>query len=415
VFRRDVDAFSYLTVASALHDARSLEAARADLDGPLVALGGHATDDPGVAGAVVISVLTGGTEQMILDALAPRDAREAALLVTHPRHNSLPTGLEALARLRQDGRTGRIVHLDGRDAAHARLREAVDDLRVADALRRIRIGLVGEPSDWLVASSPAPDAVSASWGPTVVPVHVAELIDASARPPAGTGARLAAAVAGGARGRVEPDDTDIARAASVHPALQTLVARYELDAVTVRCFDLLGALGTSGCVALAALNDAGVVAGCEGDMPSTIAMLWVRMLLGATPWMANPAQADEDGDTLLLAHCTVPRGLVRNYRLRSHFESGLGVAFEGELPEGPVTLVRIGGRELDALWIAEGEAVATQAREDLCRTQLAVQLDRGVVGDLLRTPLGNHVVVAYGHHHARLQTWWESARSPAIG
>lgn len=411
MFRRGVDGFSYLTVASALHDPQALAAAREELHGPLRALGGRDTDDPSVDGALVIAVLTGGTERMILDALASRDPREAALLVTHPRHNSLPAALEALARLRQDGGTGRIVHLDGHDAAGARLRDAVDDVRVADALRQIRIGLVGGPSDWLVASSPAPATVAVAWGPTVVPVPVAELIDASAHAPVGVGAPLAGSVARGATSRVEPDAADLDRAATVHPALQNLVERYDLDCLTVRCFDLLGALGTSGCVALATLNDAGIIAGCEGDLPSTIAMLWTHMLLGATPWMANPAQADEDRDTLLLAHCTVPRSLVRNYRLRSHFESGIGVAFEGELPEGPVTLARIGGRDLDALWLAEGRAVVTPPREDLCRTQLAVELDHGVVGDLLRAPLGNHLVVVYGHHRARLQSWWDSASS----
>jgi len=30
------------------------------------------------------------------------------------------------------------------------------------------------------------------------------------------------------------------------------------------------------------------------------------------------------------------------------------------------------------------------------------------VSDLLRTPLGNHVVMIRGHHAARLTDWWET-------
>ena len=43
---------------------------------------------------------------------------------------------------------------------------------------------------------------------------------------------------------------------------------------------------------------------------STVGMLWARMLLGVTPWMANPAQLETGADTLWLTHCTVPRSLV---------------------------------------------------------------------------------------------------------
>ena len=35
--------------------------------------------------------------------------------------------------------------------------------------------------------------------------------------------------------------------------------------MTVRCFDLLGRIGTTGCLALAILNAEGIPAACEGD------------------------------------------------------------------------------------------------------------------------------------------------------
>jgi L-fucose isomerase-like protein len=51
----------------------------------------------------------------------------------------------------------------------------------------------------------------------------------------------------------------------------------------------LESLDTAGCVALATLNDAGTVAGCEGDVASAVAMLLVRALFDQARWMANPA------------------------------------------------------------------------------------------------------------------------------
>ena len=49
-----------------------------------------------------------------------------------------------------------------------------------------------------------------------------------------------------------------------------------LDACVVRCFDLVTDLRTTGCLALSWLLDQGVVAGCEGDIPATLTMVWAR-------------------------------------------------------------------------------------------------------------------------------------------
>jgi L-fucose isomerase-like protein len=219
---------------------------------------------------------------------------------------------------------------------------------------------------------------------------------------------LSADLSGAAEDSVEPSADDLTAVSRVNAGLRAVVEAERLNAVTVRCFDLVLADQTSGCYALADVTDAGVIAGCEGDVVSTLGMLWANMLLGEMPWMANPASIDEASNSLWLAHCTVPRSLVKSYRLRSHFESGLGVGIQGMLPTGAVTLLRIGGAMLDQLWLAEGAIVATGDAENLCRTQVQVELARGDVRDLLEAPLGNHIVLIYGHHADRLASWWES-------
>lgn len=122
--------------------------------------------------------------------------------------------------------------------------------------------------------------------------------------------------------------------------------------------------------------------------------------------MANPAHVDVSGALLRLAHCTVAPSLSTRYRLLSHFESGLGVGIQGDLAYDEVTLVRIGGADLRRLWLAEGRAVPSRPRADLCRTQLEVRVDRGSVEDLLVDPLGNHVLAVAGRHADRLRRWW---------
>jgi L-fucose isomerase-like protein len=360
---------------------------------------------------VFLLVATGGSEKAILDWWAEHgggspDGR--LRLIAHPGNNSLPSALEVLARLQQDGATGRIFYLRRADDALG-LREIVDavhDDEVRRTLEAARIGLVGAPSDWLVASMPDAVTVKESWGPTLIPLDLDEVVAGLRAAPDAEAEALAGDLAAKAAEIREPTPSDRLDVARVHVALERLVADHRLDALTVRCFDLVLNQKTTGCVALSQLLDDGVVAGCEGDVPCTVGMLWARELIGKTPWMANPAQLDPEKNTLWLAHCTVPRSLVSSYGLRSHFESGLGVGIQGVLPAGPVTLLRIGGSKMDRVWIAEGEILRSGIAENLCRTQAEVRLIAGGrVADLLRAPLGNHLVLVPGRHRERLKSW----------
>ncbi len=101
--------------------------------------------------------------------------------------------------------------------------------------------------------------------------------------------------------------------------------------------------------------------------------------------------------------------MVEDFGLSTHFESGIGVGISGRFAEQPVTLIRLGGAGLDAAWIADGDIVGTSEEPDLCRTQVTVELHDRSVGELLARPLGNHVVLAAGHHRARLERWFDLA------
>ena len=366
---------------------------------------------PDDAAQLFILVATGGTEQVILEVRAARQRTspdEPLFLIAHPGNNSLPSSLEVLARLQQDGAQGRIFYLDGpEDAAGlGEISDALSDISVRRALQRARIGLVGAPSDWLVASSPDASTIRATWGPTVVPIEMEEVVtrleavsDTDIQP------HVNGFIEGAAEVR-EPTPADLGEVARLYVALKGLVADHELEALTVRCFDFVQHQQTTGCFGLAQLTDEGIIAGCEGDLVSTVGLMWAHELLELTPWMANPAQLDPARNTLWLAHCTVPRSLVESYRLRSHFESGLGVGIQGALPTGPVTLLRIGGKKMDRLWLAEGDILRAGEAENLCRTQVEIKLTRGgTVTDLLRAPLGNHLVLVFGHHLDRFQRW----------
>lgn len=393
--------FTYEELASPLHDEAAVATITEPVRTRLDALGGRRgpAGEDGAAPFVIV-VATGGTEQAVLDTARARASAcpgEPVVLVAHPRHNSLPAALEAMARLHQDGGRGRIAYVPDGEADEPG--EALADLVAWHRLRSTRLGQVGEPSDWLTASVPDPDAVRRRWGVDLVPVPMRDVLDHH-RPPA------PGEVPVRWRGVSGPGADEVAAAEALLPTLTGVLDRHGVDAVTVRCFDFLGELRTSGCLALADLNEEGIVAGCEGDVAAAVAMLWVRHRLGSAGWIANPAQVDVDADELVLAHCTIAPSLADDLHLDTHFESGLGVGISGTIAPQPVTLVRLGGPGLDRRWLADGEVVGSGDSPDLCRTQATVRLAPGRVAGLLDAPLGNHLVLVPGHHADRLDRWW---------
>jgi L-fucose isomerase-like protein len=80
----------------------------------------------------------------------------------------------------------------------------------------------------------------------------------------------------------------------------------------------------------------------------------------------------------------------------------------GEFAPGPITVVRVGGNEMERLWLAEGEILHPGDEPDLCRTQVEISLQEGAVSELLQDPLGNHLVMIRGHYAGRIRSWWEA-------
>ena len=406
-----MDTFGYSVIASSLHDRSSVDRITAPLRRQLDAQGGEATgpDEPlDPTRPHVVVVATGGTERAVLDLVRRRHADvpwEPVVLLAHPLHNSLPASIESLARLRIEGIRGRIVQATDRAADAAALADAIADLHALFAMRGSRLGLVGEPSEWLVASVPDRERLRERWGIALVDVDIGDTIGRTR----GLDAAEAQPVAVRFTTKGAPTEETVA-AAALHPALVATIEETGVDAVAVRCFDFITELSTSGCVALAELNDTGVVAGCEGDVASTVAMMFVRALVDQPSWIANPALIDTATNSLLLAHCTVAPSMVDDMELHTHFESGLGIGLRGTFAPGPVTLLRLGGPSLERHWFAEAEIVATGASPDLCRTQVTLHVDdERPVGRLLDDPLGNHLVMVHGHHGDRLERWWQLA------
>ena len=343
----------------------------------------------------LIYVRTGGAEGIFKSLLPEMLAKGIGRyhLLTSGKSNSLAASLEILSYLRQQGLKGEVLH-----GSAAYLQERIHTLETVAAARKklalTRIGVIGQPSDWLISSHADPMAIMDKMGAKLVEVPMEELLHEIA----------------GQAGDDAPADEPMADnvrksypgATQIYHALQVLVNKYELGAFTLRCFDLLTAVGNTGCLALASFNAEGIPASCEGDVPALLSMMIAQALTGCTGFQANPARIDVESGQMLFAHCTVPFNMVENWQYDTHFESGIGVGIHGNLPEGPVTVFKVDGK-LGRHFAAEGTLLRNQYEDNLCRTQVVLQLKPEDARYFLTDPIGNHHIILPGHCKALLE------------
>ncbi len=343
------------------------------------------------AHAIIVGVMTGGSEELVLELAGTAGKDFPVALVAHRTMNSLAASVEALSRLRAEGfRAAQLFLLNKgvRGEVDAFLRAA----RTRRALDGMRLLVIGEPSPWLVHSSVGWEHFAQSLGVEPIKVSLEEVVRRYSSITTREAEKLLKRFEGiEAKG---VGDEDLVKSLRMYLALKGLLKEYSAATLTIRCFDLLK-YGVTACIALSMLNDEGFIAGCEGDVPATLSMATLSLISGSPSFMGNVAWVDESENTLLIAHCTAPVSLGRKYVLRTHFESGLSVAVEAYPRKGEVvTLARLDGRSL-TLRVGTGVVLNdAPVTGNACRTQLLLRLRDA--GRLIREPIGNHYAVVPG-------------------
>ena len=331
----------------------------------------------------LIFIQSGGSENLFLQNLDK--LREPYYLLTNGSNNSLAASLEIMTYITGRGKNGEILHGDV-DYIADRIRTLVMTEKLKKSLSETVFGVMGHPSDWLIASVPAYDEVTKKFGITFKDISLDEVKQEYDRA-AMVNKDLLPGVF---------DDSEKVKALRVFGAFKTIAEKYGLSGFTVRCFDLLKPLATTGCTGLALLNDEGVTAACEGDIAALISMHIVKLLTGQPSFQANPSRITPADNTMVLAHCTIPLAMTGDIRLDTHFESGTGVAIKGYLREEDVTIFRLSA-DLKSFFVSDGKIIKNLDEPDLCRTQILVKFEEDV-SEILKKPCGNHHIVFYGHH-----------------
>ena len=408
---------SIYTLTSLLHDKAAVDASTKEfLEGLGVGYSFKGDDfsDYGTD-LSLIYVRTGGTEGLFKEILPALQglSRQTFLLLTSGKSNSLAASLEILSYLRKRGIRGEVLH-----GSSAYIRSRIEALSKVEDSRRLlehtTLGVVGAPSDWLIASDVDRAVVLDRLGVSLQYIPMKELLEGFSslkdevseswnevmRGLVGAFSPVGELLPVGERSRTTGLPSNVKQAIPgayrIYKALRTIATNYGLSGLTIRCFDLLTAVHNTGCLALARLNSEGIVAGCEGDIPAMLSMMIGRAVTGVSGFQANPSSIDPESGEMVFSHCTVPLNMVSGYGLDTHFESGIGVGIRGHIPEGPVTVFKVAG-DLSRHFVCEGELLRNEAKPDLCRTQVVLRLPAEASRYFLTDPIGNHHIILPGH------------------
>ena len=439
-------------ISSSLHNITELSQKRMEVIEALKALGdvsifkNSSPASCGIESATgeivnVAYILTGGTESLFIKLFGENCSRLGNItIISDAYHNSLAASQEICTWLYNNGVQHRHIHipLHSPDATLNRLPtllcaespapqrtechsevaatsaeaataeaagiEAASADALVKALGGCTIGLIGEASPWLIASGIDKEALCKRCGVSFREISIGTLADEYLKYrelwknhtlSAGARAELDEVLCRFSCS-LEGDRTteDLSDAAIMYLALASICKEEHLDAVTVKCFDLLSSCKTTACLALALLNDNGIIAGCEGDIPSICTMLAIYKALGRPSFMANPASIDSDNLSIDFAHCTIPTAMVENCTLPSHFESGIGIGINGELPLGNYTLCKLSGKTLERSLICNGRLVKGEYLSNRCRTQVRFIFESKAEFDAFcKARVGNHVIL----------------------
>ena len=351
-------------------------------------------------GATMVLVGSGGVEEMVkahIDRLPPY-----VVLIADGLKNSLAASLEILSWMRLNGRQGRVLH-----GPTSFIMQGIDDYAHASqavtCLRGMRVGVIGKPSGWLIASNVDYRLMRERWGIEMVDVSLDEVVKGYEAVADDQVQDITDDFLNRAFGILEPTRDEVVKAMRLYRSVKGIVERYGLNAFTLNCFDLIPTTRTTGCVALALLNQEGIPAGCEGDEQTLLTMLAVQAATGQMTFMANPSKIlDNATHEMVFAHCTIAPAMTDRYIVRDHYESLSGVAIEGIFDPMDMTVVKCGGKAMEHYFISKAQLLECTTNPNMCRTQLHMRLEQPLDYFLERS-IGNHHVIVRGNHAARLE------------
>ncbi len=329
----------------------------------------------------VLFIVTGGSENQAKNLL--KDKKQI-LILAMTENNSYAAASEIKAYCNQNNIDSVLYNIDNEKDLQTELNYYFKSTKTLNKLNNFKIGLIGEVSEWLIASDIEKDLLNNKFGIQLEKIEWNSFPKYYEYP-----------VNNDFINHFENSGFNLEDSSKVFNLIQDIIQQKQVNAITVECFPLVRENAVTACLALSKLNTEGFASGCEGDITSIAGKIIVKELIGKIPWMANLAAIEED--KIFFAHCTIATDLISDYKINTHFETNKGTAVQGKFKAENATVFRL-NNELSKAFVSYGNIVERPEREDSCRTQIKVEIPTSDIQKLKDNPLGNHHLIIPGDH-----------------
>ncbi len=308
---------------------------------------------------IVFLFLTGGTSRIAvqLDLIY----KVPKVIIAHPEDNSLPSALGYLERKHTNTRD--LLILEKLENITNRLRSVLCATSAAHRASNSRIIVIGENS------------IRNEWLEFLKKTNIRLIF---------------------LKDRIRKDSNYDVFIENMYKDLKELVMAYNADGITLDCFKLLKEVGYTPCLAFAKLLADGIPVACECDIISLFCMILLKNIseeLLKKSMMAN--LCNFNGNSMLLAHCTLSLGMCEKYELVPHFETGLRYGVKGSIATSQICTVFRVSSDFSKMFIRKGRIVRSSydIEGNLCVSRLVIEFEKSIEASEL---LGNHHIITLG-------------------
>jgi len=289
---------------------------------------------------VIFLVVTGGSERKFLNIY--KKFSPPYLFITNKFNNSLPAALEINAYLEGNGR----IFLWDKKSEKKDLVRSLKTLKLTEEIKGKKMGVIGKPSFWLIASTPSEKVVEERFGIELDFYPMNKFVE-----------------------RVKGSDDS---------HIDEILIDLKKKATKITEID-------------------------DRELRKALKVTERPAFMGNIAWVDREGEETAD---LYFAHCTVPLKMVKSFSLMTHFETGKGVGIKGFFDRSIGTLTRIGGDSLNRIFFARAKIEKNLRSEMMCRTQIVLKV-KAKSDYFLRRPIGNHHVFSIGDYTEELELFSE--------
>lgn len=322
---------------------------------------------------VCLLIVTGGVSRIAYN-IIKRGGDRKFIILSHGMHNSLPSSLSLVNRLKIDGKYN-YIHIHSIDLNQLlNVLKLIDDtLSVVNCLKVLKIIVIAKDID--------------AWR-SYQKIFGGEIIHADLKK-----FRKYYEDASGECNIIfdidkSIDNKSVQSICKLYNAFKLLMEQFEAEVIAVDCFDLIEEYKVTPCYPLSLLNGIdNKIAICEADPTVLPIMLLSKKIFGDPGWIGNISNIGNHW--IKLVHCTISPSFGKNLTLTSHFETGLPAAVRGDIHFGVYSLSAL-SKDLGKVATYRVKVIGGSRSEHECRTQVYLKLMRNKVEF---EPINNHHVL----------------------